>query len=343
MPGPLKNYQGTLDSFANHVEQLSQRSTTGDYQHLRTMKKPLTVAVGCQDAVYCHNSGDTGVFGTLFQVWANHWNLRTSPDDWWLPLVTKVAMAVYKCANQKAVRQLFVGGRAGKMDLVVMSDSWTIYDTEYSKMFSAFSEAIEKNVHVPDYVEAVTSSFTTTSPCQHIASQVTLMKSFRKYFNYRMMPAGCGIHGLEMVGTEQDWASLPVRLGRLRTLLKPIERTLNLGSLFTAAEEVFTNLHRTYVDGASMRKWWADVLIKDRVYEYGPSGYPLGWARAYNGWAGHFFAGTIVIRAQTLATGEYAHCLSSLTACPLTITYAWAKKSDKATLISGVLGFRQHC
>jgi len=271
--------------------------------------------------------------------------LRTSPDDWWLPLITKVAQAVDDNAEAPEVRKLFVPGQEGKKDLIVSSESWTIYDTDYSAMFSAFSKAIEKNIHLPKYAETVTSSFSTTSPAKRIASQITLMKSFQKYFGYRMVCCGCGIRGLEMVGSEEDWASLLTRLDQLRTLLqRNAEKRLQLQPLFTVAEEVFTNLHRTYMDDSSMQKWWADVLIKGGENEYGPSGRTKRRVDAYNGWAVEFFAGQKSIKANELARGSCAKELSSLSACPVHIHYAWKDEEtqDKATFISGVLGFHVH-
>ena len=355
-PEPLEKCEGAVDSFANHVQSFAQPTGVswgrgkggkgaGMNRRLCQDDRYLTVATGSQDIVCCQGgSGDTGVFGTLFQVWANHWNLRTSPDDWWLPLITKVAQAVDDNAEAPEVRKLFVPGQEGKKDLIVSSDSWTIYDTDYSAMFSAFSKAIEKNIHVPKYVETVTSSFSTTSPAKRIASQITLMKSFQKYFDYHMMCPGCGIRGLEMVGSEEDWASLLTRLDQLRTLLRPIEKRLRLQPLFTVAEEVFTNLHRTYMDDSSMQKWWADILIKGGENEYGPSGMHPTRVDAYNGWAVEFFAGRKSIKANTLARGYYAEELSSLSACPVHIHYVWKDEEtqDKATFISGVLGFHVH-
>ena len=150
--------------------------------------------------------------------------------------------------------------------------SFSIYDTNYTDFFLQMSQAIEKNIHVPGYVGAVTADFSTSDPTQRIASQITLMKSLQKYFDYTMLCAGCGIRALEMTGTEADWARLRTKLATLRTLLAPIESVLQLGLVFECAEVVFTNLHQTYVDGPSMAKWWSEVLIQDTDIAYGPSG-----------------------------------------------------------------------
>ena len=130
----------------------------------------MTAAVGTHEGVYC--DGDTGLFGTLFKAWAHHWIVCTSPEDWWLPVITRVAQLVDQHADDDAVRQLFVAGKKEKEVLTVEVNSFTIYDTDYSFVFEAFSDAINSKIHVPGYVDAVTCSFSTTDTVQRIASQV---------------------------------------------------------------------------------------------------------------------------------------------------------------------------
>ena len=48
------------------------------------------------------------------------------------------------------------------------------------------------------------AKFSTTTTDQLIASQIMIMSSVQKYFDFTMM-CGCGIPGVEMKGTLQDW------------------------------------------------------------------------------------------------------------------------------------------
>ena len=303
-------------------------------------------AVGTIDAVYC--KGDTGLFGTVFEVWANHWILRTSPEDWWLPLITKVAKRVDDVAQDPAVRKMFVGEQVGKKELKVELPSFTIYDSDYNYLFQKFSEQIDENIHVPGYVDAVSSDFSTTTPAHCISSQITLMKSFQKYFDYTMMACGCGIRGVEMLGVEGDWAQLGVKLQALRTLLAPIERQLRLSELFGIAEDVFRNLHRTYTGGpvcdASLADWWADILIQDSVVKYGPSGMYRKNVPAYNGWLVRFLDGRAASKfdSSELAAGEYAETLSCLSSCPMKVVDVPRNLQDNSFVVGGMAGFRVH-
>ena len=105
---------------------------------------------------------------------------------------------------------------------------------------------------------------------------------------------------------------------------------------------VFENLHKTYVNAVSMRKFWADVLIEGKHFEYGPSGMSRTEVDAYNGWLVEFLTGRKALKASKLAMGEYASELSNLSACPLKIIDDINKVEDDATLVGGVLGYTVH-
>jgi len=302
----------------------------------------MSASVGSQEKVY--NADDTGLFGTILKAWSNHWNVRTCPEDWWLPVITKVAKVVDDHADTQELRKLFVNGKEGKETITVSVNSFTIYDTDYTYVFNEFSKEIKKRIVVPGYVNAVSCDFSTTSSTQLISSQITIMKSLQKYFDYRMMMCGCGIKALEMRGTEEDWASLKIKLQNLKALLAPVEKTLRLSSFFKIAENVFDNLLKTYKDGQAMKDWWADILIQGKAIKYGGSGMRMGEVDAYNGWILEFLSGTekFQIKAEEFKRGEYSEHLSCISSCPMNIVDAVRNISDDSILISGILGFKVH-
>ena len=54
------------------------------------------------------------------------------------------------------------------------------------------------------------------------------MASLQKYFSYGMRTM-CGIPGVEMTGTEEDWIQLAEKTKKLETLLMPIMDEIGLG------------------------------------------------------------------------------------------------------------------
>jgi len=264
------------------------------------------------------------------------------PEDWWLPVITQVATLVDNYADTDALRDYFVGGKPGKEEIVVEVPNFNIYDVDYNQVFLSFSQEINKRITVPDYVSTITASFSTTTPDQRIGSQITIMSSFQKYFDYTMVLGGCGLRAVEMAGTEQDWALLLEKLSSLRKLLSPIESTLGISEYFNTVEVIYKNLLKTYQGDPEMCKWWSTVLIDSIDYEYGPSGSRRAEVQAYNGWLVFFCSGKedLPLKASKLAAGEYPE-LSNLTTCPMKIVDVIRKLEDNSQLVAGVLGWRE--
>jgi len=257
-----------------------------------------------------------------------------------LPLITTVTSAVDKRANTPELRNMFVGGRKGKEEIVIDSPSFTIYDTDYSWLFRAFSEEISNRIETPAYVPTISSNFSTSTPDQLIASQITIMKSMQQYFDYTFGICGCGIKALEMGGTREDWQALGAKLQSLRQILAPAESVLYLKDVFDRASSIYTNLLKTYDDPDSMKDWWADILIKCEQTKYGPSGMRSWQVEAYNGWLISFLTGYDKITAEDLASGAYAQKLSCLSSVPLKIVDRIREITESSYLAAGILGFK---
>jgi len=261
-----------------------------------------------------------------------------------------VASCHYSCrqkiddfADTPELRKLFVNGKEGKETITVNVDSFSIYDTNYASVFQEFSKEIEKRISVSGYVSAVSCDFSTTTTTQLISSQITLMKSMQKYFDYEMGICGCGIKAVEMTGTAKDWEYLQTKLKNLEAILKPVEGRLNLKIFFEFALKVFKNLLLTY-NGSCMKDWWADILIQGKATKYGGSGMRIGEEDAYNGWIIGFLTGTpdYKLTAANLKKGQYNEYLSGVSSCPMKIIDRVRNISDMSVLISGIMGYKLH-
>jgi len=188
--------------------------------------------------------------------------------------------------------------------------------------------------------------FSTTTSTQLISSQITLMKSMQKYFDYEMMMCGCGIPAIEMRGSEEDWSNLQKKLKTLKTLLEPVEKVLHLKTFFGIAEGVYKHLLGTYKDGSSERKWWQDVLLegmeKKRVGGGGSMPGKIVEVDAYDGWIIEFITGSPKrkLYKEDLTSGKYSKELSGVSSCPMRIVDVLHNLRDDSILIAGILGFK---
>ena len=285
----------------------------------------MVPALGSVENIY--SFGDCGLFSAIVTAYNNHWKLRTSPDDWWFCVIKRVACAIDKNAKKESVRKMFVDHKGKKTIKVEVPDT-SIYTADYSWIFDQIAKGVQDNIKVPEFVDGMTTDFSTTTAVQKIVSQITLMYSVQEYFDFKVKYC-CGIPGVEMLGIEDDWSRLQSKLKVLRTLLEPIENDLGLSSeWWDLVKKVFCELLSTY-QGRPDEEWWSHIISYQNRYESGEKG--------YRGWITDFLEGTKrIIDIDEMASG--------LVSVPLELILedTLRRVQDNATVVAGMLGFTVH-
>jgi len=222
-----------------------------------------------EDVFYDH---DWGFFSAVLACYNNHWVLKTCPDDWWNIIVRNVAQVIDEKGDLPNVRSFFVD-HEGKKTIEIIVES--LAGIDYSWLFDQFSSQIKKNIKTPGYVDLMQADFSTTTPTQLIATQIMLMASVQKYFDYAFGTL-CGIPGVEMTGTQEDWEKLIEKLDKMEALLQPIMGDLQLEQWFGIAKKVLTNLLDTY-QGQPDKEWWGHILSWNATYGSGARQWWSGW------------------------------------------------------------------
>ena len=241
-----------------------------------------TVAIGTKDEIYV--TGDFGLLGAVLEAYNHHWNLKISPDDFWIPVAIRIGSKINNVAKSNKVRDFFVDFD-GKKKISVETDADTIYGVDYVWLFEKFSEKIKENIKKDKYNELMTSNFSTTTPVSKIASQINIMASLQEYFNYTMV-LGCGIKGVEMLGKLKDWQQLIKKIDKLAELLFPLEEELKISGWLKHVRMVYVKLVETFERNPD-QDWWSKIISK----------VPLGSGRQtqYEGWLIQFLEGNIFL------------------------------------------------
>ena len=243
LPSDTKRFTGKYFNPAKLlIWQYAMREPTDILERL--VERPATIpALGSEEEIFFLH--DKGLVSSVLIAYNNHWNLRTSPDDWWFCVIRRVALAIDENAKKDSVRKMFVN-HEGKKTLYVETPAENIYDIDYSWFFDKITKEISKDVKVPDYVETVTADFSATTPVQRIVSQITVMSSLREFYEFKVT-IGCGIPGVEMLGTDEDWTKLQHKLKKLKTILEPINDEIGLTTeWWNHVEKVFKKLLDTF-------------------------------------------------------------------------------------------------
>ena len=343
-----------------YEKQCGIRPTTSSSRRLADGLVPgQSYAIGSADSdgdaiYYDRSSGDLGLFGCVFEAWKHHWILRTRPEDWWFPVACKIAKGVDKATKSshggEKVRNLFVAHQ-GKENIAVALNCFGIEDADYDYLFSEFSARVREKIKVPEYAQAMQSDFGTSGPAHKISSQINLMASVQEFFSYEMRCCGCGLRGLEMMGSEADWENLAVKLEQVRETLKPIQYEIGLyGTWWDHVLDVFKQLAATRKNPnhPAVAKFWINILMDTTGTKWvggGGSmpGKPVD-VKAYNGWLVRFLLDRETILAEELDERETREALSGWNQVPMKVSLTWCNPpiSDTSTLVAGMIGFKLH-
>eukprot|EP00091_Calanus_sinicus_P018288 TRINITY_DN4120_c0_g1_i4.p1 TRINITY_DN4120_c0_g1~~TRINITY_DN4120_c0_g1_i4.p1 ORF type:complete len:426 (+),score=119.57 TRINITY_DN4120_c0_g1_i4:58-1278(+) len=296
---------------------IKERMTT--FERLGSGRKPVgnkTYLFGT-DTLISHGRDDRGFLSVVFEAYANHLDLVTSPEDWWLTVVQRVAQAVDKNSGKETVKNHFVSHEDKKQLFVNIYD---IYDIKEAKFFSKMSELVQENIKDPEYVTNLQADFTTSTPLHGIVFNIAMMSSLQQFFEFGGRIA-CGIPELEMKGTRADWEKLLEKSTQLRKRLEPVSVDIGLpGKWWDGTQEVLSKLLDTY-DGKPDKGWWKQIIDKREV------NVGCGTATEWDGWFLKDFLSLDISQVD-----------SSLVSVPLTIDDNG--KKTVAALVAGIAGFK---
>src|SRR5215471_2816238 len=132
-------------------------------------------------------------FQGVHAAYTDHRPLVLSPDMMWL--IISQGFAQHVNANAEKLRGRFVKFQ-GKVSLVVRvkreHDMLNDPDAPWGEVFPEFTKQIAEHTGEP-LMKTLTADFTTTTPVEAIASQITIMEAMKSYFEYVVMRESCGI------------------------------------------------------------------------------------------------------------------------------------------------------
>jgi len=273
--------------------------------------------LGSNQEVYADD--DKGLFSAIKAAYNNHWVLKTRPEDWWTTISQKIATRIDDKAEEPAVRKFFVSHKGKKTLTVEIGSSISGIDSEsfFQQMISKISEQINK----PIYTTLMSSDFSESSSVDRVVNSIMLMYSFQEYFEYRANLA-CGIPGVIMEGSEEDWTKLAEKLEKVEEFLKPIDDVLNLGRWFNSTKAVLQKLLQTY-KGNPDKEWWAKIMDIQQTFGSGGGTYLSGW---------------FVTDFLGISGGELRDLRSGINVVPLKIT-ADNGHEEEAALAAGFTGY----
>ena len=135
----------------------------------------------------------------FLHAYNSHKFIRIRPDDIKLQLMMVISTFVNN--NADMMKSFFVE-HEGKKELQVMA-----VDFSADYFCTKFAELLEQNIKCPEFAQHFKSKFTTTTRLIQTVSNITLMNTLKEYFSFSMI-LGCGLPGIVLDGTQEDWSKL---------------------------------------------------------------------------------------------------------------------------------------
>ena len=224
---------------------LGQDGVKVDDQHV--------VAMSFADAQNLRIIVKDAFFQCMVKAYAEHKSITLSPDMMWL-LISQ-GFARYVNAHSEELRSQLVY-HEGKQDLAVETkDDLLSSEADWGKLMNNFSKEIERHTK-GEVAQVLAADFSTTTPVERIASQITLMESMKTYFDYLAVRLGCGIPSVTLQGTPDDW----------RAVLSKTQKLGQYGlSEWTQSLEPILNEFIKTAEGKPNQRFWQEMVKKRRV------------------------------------------------------------------------------
>ena len=201
-------------------------------------------------------------------AYACHKSLALSPDMIWL-LISQ-GFARYVNAHAEELRPKLVD-HTGKMDLVVQ---FKTKKDDWPKLIEGFASQIDQHTK-GEIAKTITANFTTTGPVERVASQITLMESAKKYFNYIAMRLSCGIPSITIQGTPNDWEAV---LSKTKQLEK-----YGLGEWTKSLEPILQEFIRAS-EGKPNQQFWKCMVKQQATNKLKGGGCSMEKPTELDGW-----------------------------------------------------------
>jgi hypothetical protein len=148
--------------------------------------------------------GENPFLAGLIKAYQEHRPFTISPDIVWL-LISQ-GFARHISFNSEKYRKSFVNFN-NKQNLKIearkyikLGDTSSKWENVFPQLTTQISNFIDSEI-----VNVLTADFSTTTETSRIVSQITILETFKGYFNYEVDGRGCGIPKIVIEGTIDDW------------------------------------------------------------------------------------------------------------------------------------------
>lgn len=266
-----------------------------------------------------------------------HYPLTLSPDSVWITILQGFSQHVAQ-NPEKYRRQLGIKFRDKKTILIIDNNAVKDGETNWLSNIDKFTDAVKEDIGESRY-NLFLNPFTTTKPIERAATAITMLSTFKSYYNLEMATL-CGIPHVRLEGEREDWVDLVNRA----QYLAEFDLEWWTSSLLKILEQ-FIAVFDNQID----LDFWSRIYNKDDMSGIGPC--CSGWILSFFPYVNSHHANLIVPNPHLnlwhidKSQGRHeiglptANFPDSIFSVPFTWDYLGIKYSME--LVSGIVGSSQ--
>ena len=266
-----------------------------------------------------------GLIAAVEECYNRHIALELSAEDFWVAISQAVSLYLSDKTNAEKYRHRFVSHDGQKM-LAVLTESDMSTSRDWAWFVNKITDMIEGNMN-QDFVELMTTPFSSTTPLESTIFKISLMEAAQHYFEYYCMTM-CGIPEICIRGTVSDFEDIKRRLKAIGELL---------GGLKWWTDKISQTMDKVIetVSGNPDVTWWNTIVS----ISWPGSGVP-----SMTGWISDFIPFTK--SGDGKVTPNYSldwrHLNPGLTYTPVTWENLVTGEKSKLRLCAGFLGIAKN-
>ena len=146
----------------------------------------------------------------------NHCPIKLNPNIIWQLILNNFSEYVNHNSHIESFRKKFVNFLGKKQLICVKIGSYKDVNKYQNDIIKDFCEQISENIG-KELIDILTPNFTTSNENSIIAGKVSIMSTFKNFFDYEEVWISCGIPYILLEGSLNDWENI---LNKLKFLSK---------------------------------------------------------------------------------------------------------------------------
>ena len=212
---------------------------------------------------YCSVKEEICGFGSvpflmgLYEAYCFHCPIKFYPDDFWLLIVQMVSNYINDHSEKMRSKIVDFDGKKTLTALIHKVSLSSLTPDDYKSIIDQLVALIPKNIKDKKLVNTLSPTFSTSDSNNMYVKKLTVMCTFKKYFEYEAEICGCGFPSITLAGEVSDWELI---LKNLKCLIKLVPDLKSIKAPMEKIVETKINLPASIVNSINEYKDYRNQL-----------------------------------------------------------------------------------